>query len=601
MAMLVLGLYWQTTEFAPLWDDRLILSGTGIGGGTLAGALDSLFLGSYYRPFTSLSYAIDRQIWINNAFGYHQTNILLHLLATIAVAWMATVVSQRRDVGAAAGALFATQAAQVAAVAWIGGRTDTLSALATALFVGATVQWVRTRRLPWLAGAAGALLTGALVKEQNLALILAVPMAEAVFAERGHRRPLPGLAAMALTVVAFLAIWIPRNAAGDTFAGAQWDLVPYRLGVTTVHYAALLFTPSGSSMAVLTLANYTPEHALLGYGILIAWLLGAAFAWRRNAAAGFLMALAAVLFLPISNLIPLPSLLVGPYRAASLGVPVAVLIGWGLIAAATQKKPIGLAALVMVAIANAGGTFAGIPRWRDDTTWFGAVVRNDPRSALAQNNNFVAIRGQGRHDEALKGIEDYLDWVFDGDVWTEFADNGMPIPMVERARWKLGTTVGTRGEATRTVANFVALRGNTLASLGQTNAAEANYRSALGIDPKCDLALTALGDMMFERDRKEARDLYTRAVDVVPSFSNLARMGRLELAEGNYREAEGYFQQAVELTDWISDLWIGLAEAQARQGKADAARESLERAERSVRVDPAAVRRVREILEGEPE
>ena len=39
--------------------------------------------GDYYRPFMNMSISADYFFWKLNAFGYHLTDILLHLLATL--------------------------------------------------------------------------------------------------------------------------------------------------------------------------------------------------------------------------------------------------------------------------------------------------------------------------------------------------------------------------------------------------------------------------------------------------------------------------------------------------------------------------------------
>jgi len=39
----------------------------------------------FYRPFVSLSYLFDYSLWGHNPFGYHLTNILIHILAVLGV------------------------------------------------------------------------------------------------------------------------------------------------------------------------------------------------------------------------------------------------------------------------------------------------------------------------------------------------------------------------------------------------------------------------------------------------------------------------------------------------------------------------------------
>jgi len=39
----------------------------------------------FYRPFVSLSYLFDYTLWGANPFGYHLSNILMHILAVLGV------------------------------------------------------------------------------------------------------------------------------------------------------------------------------------------------------------------------------------------------------------------------------------------------------------------------------------------------------------------------------------------------------------------------------------------------------------------------------------------------------------------------------------
>src|SRR3989338_1783883 len=40
---------------------------------------------SFYRPLQMLSYAADHALWGVNSFGYHLTNVILHILVAISI------------------------------------------------------------------------------------------------------------------------------------------------------------------------------------------------------------------------------------------------------------------------------------------------------------------------------------------------------------------------------------------------------------------------------------------------------------------------------------------------------------------------------------
>ncbi|MFY7951104.1 MAG: hypothetical protein ACOVT5_01230, partial [Armatimonadaceae bacterium] len=155
----------------PLWEDtRLIQSGTGPFWETFT----KPFLGSYFRPMVSVSFWLDYRLAGGLPFQFHQTNVLLHLAATL-VFWQTLRMGLVGTRAAALSAMFfAVQPAQVGAVAWIGGRTDSL-----AVFFVSITAWMlvkgkhsagRTQVLCGI-GAGSAFLASLLSKEQSGALL----------------------------------------------------------------------------------------------------------------------------------------------------------------------------------------------------------------------------------------------------------------------------------------------------------------------------------------------------------------------------------------------------------------------------------------------
>ncbi len=60
----------------------------------------------FYRPLASMSYALDYVIWGLNPFGYHLTNLILHVLVTLSVAYLIRFLSRDNWVGLLAATIF---------------------------------------------------------------------------------------------------------------------------------------------------------------------------------------------------------------------------------------------------------------------------------------------------------------------------------------------------------------------------------------------------------------------------------------------------------------------------------------------------------------
>lgn len=104
----------------------------------------------HFQPLTWLSYSLDYQIWMRSAFGFHLTNVLLHLGTTLVFYFVARrliaigtasedrIFSRSSILSAAfAAVLFAVHPLRAESVAWVAERRDVLSGFFFLLAVAA--------------------------------------------------------------------------------------------------------------------------------------------------------------------------------------------------------------------------------------------------------------------------------------------------------------------------------------------------------------------------------------------------------------------------------------------------------------------------------
>ncbi len=82
---------------------------------------------NYYRPLTSISFAIDAGWWGNNPIGFHLTNLVLHLTAGLLLFWLLTNLGLSNRWRLWVTAFFLLHPVQTEAVAYISSRGDSLS------------------------------------------------------------------------------------------------------------------------------------------------------------------------------------------------------------------------------------------------------------------------------------------------------------------------------------------------------------------------------------------------------------------------------------------------------------------------------------------
>ena len=86
--------YWRSLRTPFVYDDHLTVTGNP----SLVdpGNLEAILLHFRFRPVVNVSYAIDRAIWGPDPYGFHLTNLLLHLLNTLLVCRWRAVCSTTR-------------------------------------------------------------------------------------------------------------------------------------------------------------------------------------------------------------------------------------------------------------------------------------------------------------------------------------------------------------------------------------------------------------------------------------------------------------------------------------------------------------------------
>ncbi len=90
-------------------------------------------IGNYYRPVVFTTYAIDYSIWKLNPFGYHLTNLLIHLVACLLLFRILLILFSYSDfnlfISLLGTLVFSAHPIHTEAVSWISGRTDSLFTL----------------------------------------------------------------------------------------------------------------------------------------------------------------------------------------------------------------------------------------------------------------------------------------------------------------------------------------------------------------------------------------------------------------------------------------------------------------------------------------
>lgn len=117
----------------------------------LTGILDLDYLGQRdigsgeisYRPMVTLSYFVDFSLWKLNAFGYHLTSLILHILNAMLFFSLVNLITDNRGLGLLAALFFALHPVNAEAVNVIAFREDILVFF---FLTGAFIMYIKSKK-----------------------------------------------------------------------------------------------------------------------------------------------------------------------------------------------------------------------------------------------------------------------------------------------------------------------------------------------------------------------------------------------------------------------------------------------------------------------
>jgi protein O-mannosyl-transferase len=129
--------YGNTLKNDFVWDDELLVKDniyirdwsrlSGIFRGDFGSGYSTK--GCLYRPLQMVTYSADYSLWGLNPAGYHLTNLLLHILAALALFWCVRVIFDDLLLSFLTSIFFVAHPVHTEAVAYISGRADSLAAI----------------------------------------------------------------------------------------------------------------------------------------------------------------------------------------------------------------------------------------------------------------------------------------------------------------------------------------------------------------------------------------------------------------------------------------------------------------------------------------
>lgn len=395
-----------------IWDDRDLVFDAGAGGLSILRLFKEPFYGwwgCYYRPFTSLSYALQFAVTGSDQVPFHCVNVLAHLVNVGLLHALA-----RRFGASSARAAFAATAWGVfprltESVSWISGRTDVLATLCVlAALLAATGGGLRRHLV-----AAGWLAAGLLFKEVAIAGLPALAVLEyRRDADTAEGRPWSKLRRL-----------IPASAAVAVFLLLRALVLPNQWfpdGVSGLRRVRLMLQSVGTYV-VMTLEPLKPAafigdkrlpsvplEALGASAVMVAAAVVLIRSSRWSAGTCTALALAAAALAPVMHLVPLPVKNVASDRFLYLplaGLAVALATGLPELRSRRVLGAVWLAGVLAIVLLGSA-TIRRNRAWADEVTFWSAALDSapaDPLVAWTESAQVLFREGRFAASAALRG------------------------------------------------------------------------------------------------------------------------------------------------------------------------------------------------------
>lgn len=516
-----------------------------------------------YFPLTYSSLWLEWRLWGGNLFGYHITNVMLHVVSCLLL-WR---VLRRLNIPGArlAALLFALHPVAVESVAWIAERKNALAMpffLATILFYlksqeeRSTDAHVRAKPYALSLACFGlALLSKTAVVPLPFVLLLCDWWQRKRFPLRSLVRITPYFALS--LIMGVVTLWFQNHRAIRTEVVQSADFLSRLITAGCAVWFYLWKAILPVNLAFIYRRWEITSRSVAVWLPLIALLIAATVLWRkRNTRArplAFALAYFILMLLPILGLVDVYflkySLVADHWQYFALIGPVTLVAA--VICKLAPKPPQHFAVIVVVAAPlailcwNRAAIFRDAePLWRD-------TLKKNPNSALA-HNNLGTVYAQRAIEFTSPGLSPDQQPPAYRELLTEALDHFRTAILLDPH------TVGLRINAA-----------NALIGLGNIDEAQKEFIAAKSANTNSAIGPFNLG--LFDEElgkAAEAESEYRDALRIWPDYGAAhGALGRLLNKQGKQTEAEKEFVQAAKLQPTDTSVHLELAAALAASGK----------------------------------
>lgn len=542
-------------EFITNWDDRMyVVDNPAIKGFSLANVrtiFTTYYVGNY-APVQMLSYMLDYALWGGWAGGFLLTNLVIHVINGLLFYRLLLRFHGERLIAFIGSALFLIHPVQVESVAWVSQRKNVLAML---FFLLAWEYYCRYReaepgrgRINYLVSVATFFLA-LLAKSVAVIFPVVIVLFDLCFPAGAVRLRLKDKLpfVLAAAAAAWLALISQEGGGRSGFHGGGPLATFYTMLPVLCRYLGMLFWPVGLSAEYDPQIYQTITPTVAGAMLLLAVIAGACgLLLARNSKVGFWALLFFVGLLPVSQIVPLVTLINDRYLyVPMLGAAALFAVGSDRLLKRSGTRCSGtvrflLAGMLLVLTSV---SWQRVSVWRDDFALWSDAVAKYPGKATIQSAMGDVLLSRDRVD----------------DAWQRYELALKLNPLETTALLNLGILYSQKGNL----------------ETGQRM-----LKEVILLDPRNFKGWANLGNnLALQGDYSEAEDAYLRAYGLQPDeLKLLVLLGNAALLQRDPVKARKYYLQAEARGGDDPEVACGLARTEALAGSPDNALRWLETA-----------------------
>jgi tetratricopeptide (TPR) repeat protein len=493
----------------------------------------------YYRPLILASYSLDHAIWKLTPFGFHLTNILIHILNAYLVFLLLQSIFGNFRLALGTAIIFCVHPIQTSAVSYISGRADLLCAFFLLLGLISLQRYFQTGRLRCYAITL-ILAAAALMSRENSLIFPLLALLVAIYNRLPWKKILLSCGGIIIIACFYL---INRNLITHPLTrAASLPMSPLPLPLELLNilnilkeYTVLIFFPyplypmrTIPIVTALTIGTIT-------FSVIFAILIMAAIKnkWRII---GFGLLWSAICFLPLLMMIyifPTMGLAMAEHwlYLPSIGILTALIFHSQIL---RQRQSLWL---IFLSSFFGLSTIMVNPIWKDDIALSHHTLRFSPNNAVAYLNLASAYYRLGQYDRALNTLaylsssEPNLNWKIQNMLGLIYEAKEDPAEAI--LHYQKAAQIQPQAYTANYNLGKIYLRLNDIPRSFQY------YLKALENNPNPDLVYSGLGDLYNKLRRPQLALLYYKKGLRLNPYNNNLIIGTADCLEqmGMHQEA----------------------------------------------------------------